>query len=140
MLIASYTFPDGLLFDRDHNWARLDGAIVTQGMSDFGQRLAGEIVYAEAPRLGRQVQQGDPLLSIESGKWVGRIKAVVGGTVVEVNQEVERESTIINRDPYGAGWLVKIELTNRTDLEALLKTSSPAFADFIAAERKKYRR
>ena len=58
MQIDKYTFPDGLLFDREHNWALVEGKTVTQGLTDFGQKLAGEIVYAEVPRLGREVKQG----------------------------------------------------------------------------------
>lgn len=138
MQIDKYTFPDELLYDREHNWARVEGQVVTQGLTDFGQKLAGEIVYAEVPRLGREVKLGEPFMSMESGKWVGRIKAVVSGKIVGVNQEIEWESTTINHDPYGAGWLVKIEAANPAELAGLLKPSSPAFAEFIAAERQKY--
>jgi glycine cleavage system H protein len=138
MQIDKYTFPDGLLFDKEHNWALVEGKTVTQGLTDFGQKLAGEIVYAEVPRLGREVKQGEPFMSMESGKWVGRVKAIVSGKIVGVNQEIEWESTTINHDPYGAGWLVKIELNNPADTGALLKPDSPAFGEFIAAERKKY--
>ncbi len=138
MKIDKYEFPDDLYYDKEHNWARVDGNIVTQGMSDFGQDLAGEIVYAEVPRVGREVQQGQPFMSMESGKWVGRIKAIVSGKIIEANEEIEWESTIINDDPYGDGWLAKIEAADLSELDTLMRPSDPAFAEFIAAEREKY--
>jgi len=138
MKIDKYEFPDDLYYDKEHNWARVEGNIVTQGMSDFGQDLAGEIVYAEVPRVGREVQQGQPFMSMESGKWVGRIKAMVSGKIVEANEEIEWESTIINEDPYGDGWLAKIEAADLSELANLMRPSDPEFAEFIAAEREKY--
>lgn len=138
MEIDQYNFPDELLYDREHNWARVEGSVVTQGLTDFGQSLAGEIVYVEAPRKGREVKQGEPFMSMESGKWVGRIKAAVSGKIVAANEELEWESTHINHDPYGAGWLVKIELSDPSELDTLMKPQDPAFSEFIAAERAKY--
>jgi glycine cleavage system H protein len=138
MQIGPYEFPDDLYYDDEHNWARVEDKVVIQGMSDMGQDLAGEIVYAETPRVGREVEQGKPFMSMESGKWVGRVKAVVSGKIVEANEEIEWESTIINESPYDQGWLVKIEAHDLSELDALMKTSDPAFAEFIAAEREKY--
>ena len=103
MKIDQYEFPDDLLYDKDHNWVKIDGNTATIGMTDFGQALAGEIVYAEIPRVGRQIEQGQPFMSLESGKWVGRVKAIVSGKIVEANEEIEWESTIINEEPYGQG-------------------------------------
>jgi len=136
MEIDGYNFPEDLLYDREHNWVRLEGNTATIGLSDFGQDLAGEIVYAEVPRVGREIVQGDPFMSLESGKWVGRIKAIVSGKILEANEEIEWESTIINEDPYGEGWFAKVELSGEPT--GLLKASDPAFAELIAAEREKY--
>ena len=136
MNIDKYNFPDDLLYDKEHNWARIEGNVATVGMSDFGQDLAGEIVYAEVPRVGREIKFGEPFMSLESGKWVGRIKAIVSGKITEANEEIEWESTIINEDPYGEGWFAKVELAGEP--EGLMKPSDPEFAAFIAAEREKY--
>ena len=136
MEIDGYSFPEDLLYDGEHNWARLEGNTATIGLSDFGQDLAGEIVYAEVPRVGREIAQGEPFMSLESGKWVGRVKAIVSGKILEANEEIEWESTIINEDPYGEGWFARIELSGEPT--GLLKASDPAFAEFIAAEREKY--
>jgi glycine cleavage system H protein len=134
--IDKYNFPDELLYDKEHNWARIEGNVAIIGMSDFGQDLAGEIVYAEVPRVGREIKFGEPFMSLESGKWVGRIKAIVSGKIIEANEEIEWESTIINEDPYGEGWFAKVELVGEP--EGLIKPSDPEFAEFIAAEREKY--
>ncbi len=136
MQIDQYNFPDDLWYDKEHNWARIEGGVATIGMTDMGQDLAGEIVYAEVPRVGREIVAGDPFMSLESGKWVGRVKAVVSGKIIEANEEIEWESTIINEDPYGEGWFAKVELGGEP--EGLLKASDPEFAAFIAAEREKY--
>jgi glycine cleavage system H protein len=136
MKIGDYEFPDDLLFDKEHNWARIEGNVATIGMTDFGQNLAGEIVYAEVPRVGRELIQGEPFMSLESGKWVGRIKAIVSGKIVEANEEIEWESTVINDEPYGGGWFAKVELSGEP--EGLLSPNDPEFAAFIAAEREKY--
>jgi glycine cleavage system H protein len=136
MKIDQYEFPDDLLYDKEHNWARIGDNMATIGMSDFGQNLAGEIVYAEVPLEGREITFGEPFMSLESGKWVGRIKAIVSGKIVEANEEIEWESTLINEDPYGEGWFAKVELAG--ELEGLMKATEPEFAEFIAAERKKY--
>jgi glycine cleavage system H protein len=136
MKIDDYEFPDDLLYDTEHNWARMEGNQATIGMTDFGQDLAGEIVYAEVPRTGRDIIQGKPFMSLESGKWVGRVTAVVSGTIVEANEEIEWESTLINDDPYGEGWFAKVELAGEP--QGLMKPSDPEFAELIAAEREKY--
>ena len=136
MKIDQYEFPDDLLYDKEHNWVRMEGNAATLGLTDFGQDLAGEIVYAEVPRVGRDLQQGQPFMSLESGKWVGRVKAIVSGKIVEANEEIEWESTLINEDPYGEGWFVKVDLS--TQPEGLMRPSDPEFAELIAAEREKY--
>ena len=138
MKIGDYEFPDDLYYDRDHNWARVEDNIVTQGLSDFGQDLAGELVYVEVPRVGRKVERGKPFMSMESGKWVGRVNAMVSGEIVEVNEELEWEPSLINESPYEKGWLVKIKAEDLGELKGYFRTSDPSFEEFIAAEREKY--
>jgi glycine cleavage system H protein len=136
--IGEYEFPDGLYYDQEHVWARVEGSTVTIGMTEFGQDLAGEIVYVEVPRLGREVSQGEAFMSMESGKWVGRIRAPLSGTIVEANEEVEWESTIVNEDPYGEGWLARIEARDLSELDSLMKADSDELATWITSEREKY--
>lgn len=136
MKIDGYEFPEELWYDRDHNWARIEGDVATIGLTDLGQDLAGEILYAEVPRVGRQISQGEAYMSLESGKWVGRIKAIVSGTIAAINEEIEFESRILNDDPYGDGWVARVKLSGQP--AGLLRASDPAYAAFIAAERQKH--
>ncbi|HIP96326.1 MAG TPA: glycine cleavage system protein H, partial [Anaerolineae bacterium] len=136
--IDQYEFPDDLYYDKEHTWARLEGNVVTVGMSQLGQALAGEIVYVEMPRVGREVTKGEPFMSMESGKWVGRVKSPVTGKIIEVNEELEWESTLVNEDPYGEGWLARIEVADPSDLDDLMRADSAEFAAFVAEERAKY--
>jgi glycine cleavage system H protein len=137
--IDQYEFPDDLYYDKEHVWARVeDDNIVTIGMTSFGQDLAGEIVYVEVPRVGRTVAKGEAFMSMESGKWVGRIQSPVSGEIAEANEEVEWESTLVNEDPYGEGWLARIEASDLGELDGLMRAGSDEFAAFIAAEREKY--
>ncbi|MBM4428936.1 MAG: glycine cleavage system protein H [Chloroflexi bacterium] len=136
--IDKWEFPDELYYTEDHNWVRVEGDVVTLGMTQFGQDLAGEIVYVELPRAGRQVAPGEPFMSMESGKWVGRIKSPLAGTITEGNADLEFETTAVNQDPYGQGWLAKIRPTDPAAVKGLLRADSPEFAALIAAERVKY--
>ncbi len=138
MKIGPYDFPDNLYYDREHNWARAEGQTVTQGLTDFGQAIAGEIIYAEPPRVGREVKQGDAIMSVESGKWVGRVRATVGGRISGANERLQYDSTLINKDPYGEGWLARITMADAQDLQKLMRAGDPAFAEFLAGERAKY--
>ncbi len=138
MKIDKYEFPDELYYDEHHSWARVENNVATVGMSDFGQTLANDIVYVEAPRVGRSVTQGASFMSLESGKWVGRVKAIVSGKIVAANEELEWETTLVNSSPYQDGWFVKIELSDPAELDGLMRPSDPAFGELIAAEREKY--
>ena len=116
MKIGDYDFPEDLYYEKNHFWAKDDGSgNVTIGATDFFQQLAGEIVYIELPMEGTKVEQGRSFSSLESGKWVGPLKSPVAGEIVEVNQEVLKSPSLINEDPYGAGWVAVI---SASDLEA----------------------
>ncbi len=139
MNIAGIEFPDDLYYDKQHGWARVEGNTVVQGMTDFGQKIAQEIVFVEAPRVGREVQQGQTFMSLESGKWVGRVPAMVSGKIVEVNEELEWEPNLINGSPFDEGWLVKIEMADPAELDNLFRVDSPEFKAFIEQEADKYK-
>ncbi len=139
MKIAGIEFPEDLYYDREHDWARVEGDLVVQGMTDFGQAVAHEIVFVEMPRIGRDVQQGETFMSMESGKWVGRIPSMVSGEIVEANDELEWEPTLVNESPYDEGWLVKIEMDDPSELDNLLRTDSPEFRSFIEEQIEEYK-
>lgn len=117
MEIEGYNFPDDLYYDQNHFWARVEGSTVSMGTTQFTAKLAGEITYVDLPEEEDEVTQGKPFGSIESGKWVGRVYAVVSGEVTEVNEDLEDEPEAINEDPYAA-WICKIKAS---DLEGELK-------------------
>ncbi len=138
MNIGGIEFPEDLYYDRQHDWARVEDGLVVQGMTDFGQRIAQEIVFVEMPRAGREVQQGETFMSMESGKWVGRIPAVVSGKILEANEELEWEPHLVNESPYEEGWLVKIELQDPSQLDHLMRPDSVEFKDFIEEQLEEY--
>jgi len=139
MQISGYEFPDDMYFDKLHGWVKVDGDTVIQGLTEFGQAVAQEIVFVESPRAGREVKQGDTFMSMESGKWVGRIAALVSGKITEANDELEWEPSLVNESPYDKGWLVKIEMADAGELGNLMKADSPELKAFIEEEADKYK-
>ena len=103
-----YELADDVKYHAEHMWARMEGDQMVIGITDFAQNLAGDIVYVDMPMEGDDVTKDKPFGTIETGKWVGKLYAPVSGTVVEYNEEVEDDALIINEDPYGKGWIIKI--------------------------------
>ncbi len=139
MNIGEYEFPDDRQYDKNHGWAMVEGNTVTQGVTEFAQKISKEIVYVEIPRAGRTVEQGKTFMSMESGKWVGRISAMVSGKILEANEELEWEVGPINEDPFGEGWLAKIEASDLGELDNLFKASDEEFKSFIESEIENYK-
>jgi len=110
--ISGYLLPDDLYYHREHMWVRLEGNIATVGVTDFYQKLAGEISYIELPSEGDEVSADDVVGTVETGKWVGKIYAPLSGIIKEINTEIEDDPTLPNQDPFGKGWLFKIEASN----------------------------
>ena len=86
--IENFDFPDDLYYTKEHVWAKVDGNTVTIGLTQFGQDIAGDILYVEAPAVGREIAKDEAFMSMESGKWVGRVKAPVSGKILESNSEL----------------------------------------------------
>jgi glycine cleavage system H protein len=105
-----YKIPDGLLYTEEHEWARVEGGgAVTVGVTDYAQKQLHEIVYVELPEAGAEVEQASVIGAVESVKAVSDMNCPVGGSVVEVNDELLDSPELINEDPYGEGWIAKIE-------------------------------
>jgi glycine cleavage system H protein len=133
MEIEGYLFPDDLYYHKEHFWAKVEGESVIMGTTDFAQKLAGQIVFAELPSAGKAVIQGKPCGSMESGKWVGRIYAVISGRVESSNQELDDKPELINESPYEMGWLCKISPSNlQEELKNLMQGDS--LKEFIKSE------
>lgn len=133
MEVKGYNFPDELYYDKNHFWARVEGGVVVMGTTDLTQKLAGDITFVDVPGEGDEVTQGKPFGSIESGKWVGRVYAVVSGEVNQGNEALEDEPELINQDCYGAGWICKI---TPSDLDAELAglMQGAAYQAWVEAE------
>jgi len=126
----NWEFPDDLLYDTAHCWVRIEGNVAVVGITDFGRYLMGDLVYVELPPVGSVYRRGDPCGSVESGKWVGRISAPMGGKVVKVNEEVKENPFLVNEDPYGKGWLFALQYDDTKELAELL--CGPRYLDWVA--------
>lgn len=135
--IGGYDFPEELYYDDHHQYARVEGEIVTIGLSHYAQAAAKEINFVGLPRPGRKVEQGKPIGSVESGKWVGRLYAPVSGEVIAANQALEDDPTLINQDPYGEGWIVKLRAADLSQLAGLRRCTDANFAAWFVAEAAK---
>jgi glycine cleavage system H protein len=116
--------PNDRLYTKEHEWVKIDGPIATIGISDHAQSALGDIVYVELPKPGASLAQGKPIGVVESVKAVSDIYAPVSGTVTEVNGAIEDDPAKVNADPYGAGWLVKVKLTQADEAKSLLDAAA----------------
>ncbi|NLE74284.1 MAG: glycine cleavage system protein GcvH [Actinobacteria bacterium] len=107
-------------FHKEHDWVRVDGDVGTFGITDYAQETLGDIVYVELPAEGETLTAGEPYAEVESVKAVSEIFAPVSGSVVEFNQVAIDAPEIINESPYEHGWLVRVKLSNRTELDELM--------------------
>lgn len=113
MEIRGFNFPDDLYYDRGHSWVKIeDNGTVRIGMNDFFQQSAGEIVSVDLPFEGDDVQRGETCGKIQSGKWVQKLSSPLTGTIKRVNTDLEEDSSLINTDPYGEGWIMLMEAGN----------------------------
>jgi len=122
-LRGRYEFLEGLYYSKDHLWARVEDGRVRVGITDFAQKTGGTILYVRSAPLGTEVKPGDPLGTMETGKWVGLLKSPVSGSIAEFNQDLEEveKAKIINEDPYGKGWIFVLQPTSlREDLKQLM--------------------
>jgi glycine cleavage system H protein len=117
---AAESYPGELKYHRDHDWARIDGNQATLGITWYAQDSLGELVHYEPPAQGARIQKDASYGEVESVKAVSDLIAPLSGEVVEVNQKAVDEPEIVNEDPYGEGWLVKITLADTAELDDLL--------------------
>ena len=112
--------PRDLVYTKDHEWIRVIDNILTIGITDFAQGELGDIIFVEFPGIGDEFQKDDPFGTIEAVKTVADIFSPVQGKIIEINHDIENSPEIINSDPYGDGWLVKIEITEHMVSDGLL--------------------
>ncbi len=112
--------PEDLKYTKDHEWARIEGDVVTVGITDFAQSELGDIVYVELPEAGDEAAAGESFGTIEAVKAVSDMFAPLSGEIVEVNESLTDEPETINKDPYGDGWIIKIKVSDKAELDDLL--------------------
>ena len=113
-------FPGDLKYSKEHEWVRLEGDVAVIGITEFAQDELGDIVYVEQPKVGDKVSQNEQFGVVESVKTVSDLYSPVSGEVVEVNDDVTSRPESINKDPYGAGWIIKVKTDNSGELDSLL--------------------
>ncbi len=113
-------FPENLKYTKDHEWIRIEGANGIVGITDYAQGELGDIVFVELPAKGKKVKLGEQFGSIEAVKAVSELYAPVSGEVVDLNPALEKSPEVVNKEPYGDGWMIKLKLTNPAEAAALL--------------------
>lgn len=123
------TYPAELRYTREHEWAKIEGKRARVGITHYAQDQLGDVVFVELPKVGAKVTQLKTFGVVESVKAVSDLFAPLSGVVVEVNQELTQQPERVNRDPYGAGWLVVVELSHPAEAEKLM--SAPQYEEFL---------
>jgi glycine cleavage system H protein len=117
-------FPANLRYTKDHEWISLEGNIATIGITDYAQQELGDIVYVEVDTIGKTLEAGAVFGTVEAVKTVSDLFLPVSGTITELNPALNNAPELVNSDPYGEGWMVKMTVTNLADVEALMNASA----------------
>jgi glycine cleavage system H protein len=118
------TFPDDLYYTKDHEWMRIEGDTAVVGITDFAQRELGDIVYVEVETIGKQLDAGAVFGTVEAVKTVSDLFLPINGTITELNSALANSPELVNNDPYGAGWMVKMKIANKEDVKALMDSKT----------------
>jgi glycine cleavage system H protein len=129
---AAESYPEELKYHPEHDWAKVDGDTATVGITWYAQDALGEIVHFEPPEQGSSVAKDESYGEVESVKAVSDLVSPLSGEVIEVNQAVVDEPENINEDPYGDGWLIKVRLTDRSEVDGLLDL--PAYKEILSSQ------
>lgn len=117
--------PENLKYTREHEWVKIDGDSAVVGITDYAQGELGDVIYVDITEsLGTEVNQGDPLGSIEAVKTVSEIYSPVSGDIQDINLDVQERASLLNTDPYGDGWIIKIKYSDISQYDALLDANA----------------
>ena len=122
-------FPENLLYTKEHEWVRLEGDTATVGITEFAQRELGDIVYVEVETVGKALNAGEVFGTVEAVKTVSDLYLPLSGTITELNPALASSPELVNSDPYGEGWMIKMKVENAGDVNGLLK--SAAYTDLV---------
>ena len=123
--------PEGLYYSKDHEWLRVEGETGTVGITDHAQHSLGDVVYVELPKTGETFAAHDTFGSVESVKAVSELFLPVAGEITEVNESLSDEPEKVNSDPYGDGWMLRVKLSNRGEVDSLL--SAAEYEDYVGS-------
>jgi glycine cleavage system H protein len=126
-------FPEDYKYSKEHEWVLVEGHVATIGITDFAQDQLGDIVFVELPAVGDKVSKEDAFGVVESVKAVSDIYAPVSGKVLEVNDDLPENPEMLNEDPYGDGWIIKIEMSDPDELNDLM--SAAEYEEYVAEEK-----
>ena len=112
--------PSELKYSKDHEWVKIEGNTATIGITEYAQNELGDIVFVELPEVDDEINEGDTFGSVESVKTVSELYAPISGKVLEANEELEDSPEFVNESPYEKAWMVKIEITDESQLDSLL--------------------
>lgn len=117
-------FPESLRYTKEHEWVRLEGDIATVGITDFAQHELGDIVYVEIETVGQDLGSGDVFGTVEAVKTVSDLFLPVSGSITEINPKLNTNPELVNNDPYGEGWMVKMKVANPSDVDGLMDAAA----------------
>ncbi len=118
------SFPANLKYTKDHEWIKLDGNVATIGITEFAQKELGDIVFVEVETIGQTVSEGEVFGTVEAVKTVSDLFSPVAGTIDELNPALANEPELVNSDPYGEGWMIKMTVTDVAAVEALMDAAA----------------
>jgi glycine cleavage system H protein len=121
--MADASYPEDLLYHEEHDWARVDGDAAVFGITWYAQDALGEVVFFDAPSVGTELSKGQSYAEIESVKAVSDVIAPLSGKITEVNEALGQTPETVNEDPYGEGWLVKVQLTDPSETDSLMSAT-----------------
>ena len=122
--MAEASYPSDLSYHEEHDWARIDGDVATFGITWYAQDQLGEVVFFDPPEVGKSVRRGDPYAEVESVKAVSDVIAPLSGEIVEVNEALSSAPEAINDDPYEGGWMVRVRLSDPSEVDSLLDAAA----------------
>ena len=123
--------PSNLKYTKDHEWVLIDGDVATVGITDFAQKELGDIVYVEVETLDQTLEKDEVFGTVEAVKTVSDLFLPLSGEIIEFNEELENTPESVNSDPYGAGWMIKVKVSNLDEVDSLL--SSESYKELIGA-------
>ena len=124
--------PDDLHYSKDHEWVRVDGNVAIVGITDYAQDSLGDVVYVELPKVGDDFAANESFGSVESVKAVSEVFSPVSGSIAAINEALSDEPEKVNTDPYGEGWMIRVEMSNSGEVDSLLTAAE--YEDFTKAE------